>query len=99
MGGYSEYASIIDPWFTGNDFCRIGYDYVGYSKKQKMIDREFQNQKWYAKCLNPPAGTGFFTTDRTMTEYSTQIWKVKPVPMPKIPAENKVFKFGPSHNV
>jgi starch phosphorylase len=28
------------------------------------------------------AGSGKFSSDRTITEYATQIWEVKPCPVP-----------------
>ena len=39
-------------------------------------------QKWLSMCIKNIATVGKFSSDRTITDYCKDIWKVKPVAVP-----------------
>uniref|UniRef100_A0AC34GNF0 Alpha-1,4 glucan phosphorylase n=1 Tax=Panagrolaimus sp. ES5 TaxID=591445 RepID=A0AC34GNF0_9BILA len=54
-------------------------DYESYIKKQEEVSQAFlDRQKWIKMCLHNIASCGKFSTDRTISEYATQIWGVEP---------------------
>ena len=38
--------------------------------------------EWVRKAILNVAGSGKFSSDRTINEYATHIWEVKPCPVP-----------------
>ena len=60
-----------DPWMTLADFR-------SYIDTQKMVSDAWQDQeKWAQMSIMNTACSGFFSTDRTMEEYNTDIWQLK----------------------
>lgn len=60
----------------------------------------FQNpDKWLKMCLHNIASSGKFSTDRTITEYSRQIWNIEPgtiqLPAP-YESENNLTTYEPN---
>uniref|UniRef100_A0A914QVH7 Alpha-1,4 glucan phosphorylase n=1 Tax=Panagrolaimus davidi TaxID=227884 RepID=A0A914QVH7_9BILA len=54
-------------------------DYEAFIKKQDEVSQTFlDRQKWIKMCLHNIASCGKFSTDRTISEYATQIWGVEP---------------------
>ena len=63
---------LVLPDFA--DFARANDDAMNlYASGQKG------NQEWARRALLNIAGSGFFSSDRTIGEYSREIWGVKPV--------------------
>jgi starch phosphorylase len=62
-----------DPWMTAADFR-------SFIDAQKRVETAYQDQEHWAKMsiLNC-AASGKFSTDRTITEYNDEIWKLTPV--------------------
>lgn len=60
-----------DPWLTLADFR-------SYIDTQERVSRAYQDrQAWLAMSINNTASSGFFSTDRTICEYNSEIWKLK----------------------
>uniref|UniRef100_A0A7E4VRQ1 Alpha-1,4 glucan phosphorylase n=1 Tax=Panagrellus redivivus TaxID=6233 RepID=A0A7E4VRQ1_PANRE len=54
-------------------------DYESYVKTQEEVSRVFQDrQKWVKMALHNIASSGKFSTDRTISEYATEIWGIQP---------------------
>jgi starch phosphorylase len=62
-----------DPWMTAADF-------PAYVEAQKQAALAYQDQEsWVKKSILNAATSGKFSTDRTITEYNRDIWKLEPV--------------------
>ena len=55
-------------------------DYADYIATQEKVDELYrQPTEWTRKCILNVAGMGLFSSDRTITEYASEIWGVKPL--------------------
>jgi starch phosphorylase len=65
--------------YGGDQYILLG-DYDSYAAVQEQIGADFRDQKaWTRKSILNTARSGKFSTDRTIAEYASQIWDVKPV--------------------
>jgi starch phosphorylase len=49
---------------------------------QRLRELYADPDAWARKAILNVAGSGKFSSDRTIAEYATQIWEVKPCPVP-----------------
>ncbi|GHU73806.1 glycosyl transferase family 35 [Clostridia bacterium] len=71
LNGYG--ASRPDEYFILKDF-------ESYSDAQAKVNKAFGNKdKWAKSAILNTAMSGKFSSDRTIQEYSDEIWKLKPV--------------------
>lgn len=50
---------------------------------QAKVDECYKDQpRWTKMSIMSVAGSGKFSSDRTIAEYAEQIWKVQPCPVP-----------------
>jgi starch phosphorylase len=62
-----------DPWMTAADFR-------SFIDAQKRVEAAYQDQdNWTKMSILNCAGSGKFSTDRTITDYNNEIWKLTPV--------------------
>jgi starch phosphorylase len=62
-----------DPYFVLADFN----DYLG---TQDIVSRTWsQSEIWNCKSLLNTARSGFFSSDRSISEYAETIWRIKPL--------------------
>jgi starch phosphorylase len=62
-----------DPWMTIADFR-------GFIDAQKRVEAAYQDKDcWTRMSIINCASSGKFSTDRTITEYNNEIWKLTPV--------------------
>jgi starch phosphorylase len=62
-----------DPWMTVADFR-------SYINAQKRVEAAYQDkERWTRMSILNCAGSGKFSTDRTITDYNNDIWKLTPV--------------------
>jgi starch phosphorylase len=53
---------------------------------QEAVDAAYKDQKtWIKKSILNTAGSGFFSSDRTIKQYATDIWDIKPCAVPAGP--------------
>jgi len=72
--------------YQGDNYLLLA-DYKEYVKCQDEVSRTFlDRKKWTRMSILNTANIGKFSTDRTINEYATEIWGVKPVSI-KIPDE------------
>ncbi len=61
-------------------------DFNSYSECQKRVDAAFQKKScWARKAILNTARVGKFSSDRTIAEYSRDIWRVEPVRVDLLP--------------
>ena len=48
-----------------------------YEVKEKMLSDYENKELWYKKVINNIAKAGFFSSDRTISQYENEIWKTK----------------------
>ena len=71
---------IIDSLFKGNDYYMVLADYDAYLNCQETVNQAYRNQRhWTKMSILNVAKMGKFSSDRTIMEYSEDIWKVKPM--------------------
>ncbi|CAA9890741.1 glycogen phosphorylase [Candidatus Methylobacter favarea] len=64
-----------DPWMTIADFR-------SFVDAQKRVEDAYQDKdRWTKMSILNCANSGKFSTDRTITEYNRDIWKLKPQPV------------------
>ncbi|OHT05959.1 glycogen phosphorylase [Tritrichomonas foetus] len=84
MFGENEYDVIIDS-ISGKDHYLCGQDFDMFIDIQKKVDEAYQDKdSWIKKCITSTANMGFFSSDRTISEYAEQIWDVHPCPLPRV---------------
>ena len=67
--------SKSDPWMTIADFR-------SYIDTQKRVEAAYQDKEhWTRMSILNCANSGKFSTDRTISDYSRDIWKLEPVPV------------------
>lgn len=64
-----------DPWMTIADFR-------SYVEAQKRVEKAYLDQEqWTRMSILNCAASGKFSTDRTIAEYNSEIWKLNPIPV------------------
>ncbi|WIF96111.1 glycogen/starch/alpha-glucan phosphorylase [Caminicella sporogenes] len=72
-----EFSIIVDSLLKHNDEFFVLKDFDDYVKAQEKIDKLYRNQSvWQEKSIINIGCSGVFSSDRTIYEYATGIWKV-----------------------
>ncbi|MDL2280285.1 glycogen/starch/alpha-glucan phosphorylase [Selenomonadales bacterium OttesenSCG-928-I06] len=78
--GYHEFSSIHNLLICCNDEFFILKDFAAYVDAQNKIGNYYKDKnKWNEMAINNIAFSGRFSTDRTISEYAIDIWKIKPL--------------------
>ncbi|WCJ27091.1 Glycogen phosphorylase [Euphorbia peplus] len=82
--GFEEYfESLCDSVEVGKDFYLLGSDFESYLEAQAAADKAFADQeKWTRMSILSTAGSGRFSSDRTIEEYAEQTWGIEPCRCP-----------------
>ena len=72
----ARYTGLIDG-LMAHDTFHVCADFDAYWNAQRRVEELWHDQKawWRAAALNT-ARTGWFSSDRTIRQYATEIWKV-----------------------
>ncbi len=63
--------------YQGDPYFHLA-DFASYMDIQRRILGDFRNEKlWFAKCLANTAQSGKFSSDRMVSEYARDIWRLK----------------------
>ena len=66
-----------DPWVTIADFR-------SFVETQKCVEAAYQDkERWTKMSILNCANSGKFSTDRTISEYNNELWKLTPVSVAK----------------
>jgi starch phosphorylase len=77
------FAPIYDTLLTDGDHYMHLADLKSYlDTDQRLRDLYANSDGWVRKAILNVAGSGKFSSDRTIGEYASQIWEVKPCPVP-----------------
>lgn len=75
-----EFRPIYDNLLYHNDEFFVLKDFASYLNAQNQIDSKFCNQDlWQKMSIYNIAHSGVFSSDRTISEYASDIWKIKPI--------------------
>ncbi|VVC28654.1 Hypothetical protein CINCED_3A011593 [Cinara cedri] len=83
-----EFKDIVDVLLKWDRFFLLA-DYQDYIKTQDKVNEIYMNQElWTKMCIRNIAASGKFSSDRTIEEYSREIWDVEPS-WDKLPAPHE----------
>lgn len=73
-----EFTNIYYHILSSNDPYFVLKDFDSYVETQQQVDRNYRTpNKWFSKTLINIAHSGKFSSDHTIQEYATGIWKLK----------------------
>ena len=79
-GEQNAFAPICDSLLDHGDPFMVLADYADYVRVQSLVDKAYADpNKWAKMAIINTARMGHFSSDRTIGEYSKNIWKLKPV--------------------
>jgi glycogen phosphorylase len=77
------FAPLRDTLLTHGDFYMHLADLKSYlDADSRLVELYSHPDDWARKAILNIANSGKFSSDRTIKEYATDIWKVKPCPVP-----------------
>jgi starch phosphorylase len=80
-GDGNLFRPLVDSLLLQDDYLVLA-DYQSYVGCQERVSEAFCDQKnWTRMSILNTARSGKFSSDRSIRDYSEQIWRVKPVPM------------------
>ncbi|KAK9801928.1 hypothetical protein WJX73_005816 [Symbiochloris irregularis] len=83
FGWEDFFEPLVESITTGGDFYLLANDFPSYIAVQEEVDRAFQDKaRWTRMSINSVAGCGWFSSDRTISEYAKEIWNVEPCIVP-----------------
>jgi starch phosphorylase len=77
-----EFKDIYYQILSNNDEYFVLKDFDGYVEAHEEVDLTYRNPtEWMKKSIINIAHSGKFSSDRTISEYATDIWGIRPFPM------------------
>ncbi len=71
-----RYKGLVEGIYE-HDWFMVAADFDSYADAQRAVDARWQDQaQWAEKAIYNVARMGWFSSDRTIREYATDIWKV-----------------------
>ena len=87
-GNTQAFIHLIDTLINGGDNYLVSHDFYSYLEAQEKVDRVYRDQEtWNRMAITGIANSGKFSSDRTIAEYATDIWKLPAVTIPA-PSKN-----------
>jgi len=82
FGSPEALVPVIQALFN-NDRYLVIPDFPSYLEAQAEVDRVWLDQdEWMRRSIRNTAGTGTFSSDRSIRQYADEIWNAKPFPVP-----------------
>jgi starch phosphorylase len=76
-----RYSPLVDSLLWRGDHYMLLADFGSYIAAQSRVDALYQEPAlWWAKSITNVAGMGPFSSDRTIRQYASEIWRVAPIP-------------------
>jgi starch phosphorylase len=70
----------LNRLLKGNDYYLVTYDFYSYLEAQERVDMCYLDLiNWYKMALVSISRMGYFSSDRSIKEYSDKIWKIEPI--------------------
>jgi len=80
-GDGNLFKPLVDSLLQHDDYLVLA-DYQSYVACQERVSEAFRDQKsWTRMSIINTARSGKFSSDRSIRDYSEQIWRVKPMPV------------------
>ncbi len=77
----TRYHGLVDA-LTHHDYFMVCADFDAYWTTQMKIDQAWRDRKrWMRSSILNTANAGWFSSDRTITEYASEIWNAPFVPI------------------
>lgn len=78
-----EFRPLYDYLLHNNDEFFVLKDFAAYADAHLEIEKRYRDkQAWLTSSVVNIAHSGQFSSDRTIEEYASDIWKIKPVLIP-----------------
>ena len=75
------FSPIVASLLQKGDFYMVLADYRAYVTAQEAVDKLFlDKEEWARRSILNTARMGKFSSDRSVMEYATRIWNLKPLP-------------------
>ena len=82
--GWADFLEPLCDSITGSDYYLVANDFPSYVEAQEKVDATYRDEaKWTRMSIMSVAGSGMFSSDRTIKEYAEDIWKVKACKVPQ----------------
>ena len=76
-----RFHPILQSLTDGGDHFMVTADFEDYNRVYgRVLDLYRDTQAWTAKAVINTASMGWFSSDRTVSEYAEEIWRVSPLP-------------------
>ena len=73
-----RYRPLMDALTWGGDHYLLLADFDSYMAAQKRVDTLYRDREsWARKAIANVAGMGFFSSDRTIREYASEVWGLR----------------------
>jgi starch phosphorylase len=73
------FRPLVHSLLSGGDYYMLLADLRNYIETQERVDAEYKNREgWVRKSIINVARAGRFSSDRTIREYASDIWRVEP---------------------
>ncbi|KAI8103779.1 hypothetical protein M9435_006307 [Picochlorum sp. BPE23] len=80
--GWEDYFGPLVDAITYSDYYLLANDFPDYLRAQDAVDQKYKDKAaWTRSSILSTAGSGFFSSDRTIREYAKDIWDVEPCPV------------------
>ena len=71
----SRFQELIDGIYN-HDWFMVAADFDAYAAAQRTVDQIWTDPKsWYSKTIRNTARMGWFSSDRTIRQYASEIWR------------------------
>jgi starch phosphorylase len=71
----SRFQELIDGIYN-HDWFMVAADFDAYASAQRNVDQIWTDPKsWYSKTIRNTARMGWFSSDRTIRQYASEIWR------------------------
>jgi starch phosphorylase len=71
----SRFQTLIDGIYN-HDWFMVAADFDAYAAAQRSVDQIWTDPKsWYSKTIRNTARMGWFSSDRTIRQYASEIWR------------------------
>lgn len=94
-GGAREFNTIHESLLFHNDEFFVLKDFSSYVTAQEEMEQAYRKREsWLRMCVVNIAHSGKFSSDCTISEYASEIWKTKPVIVPECVLPPLAFSRG-----
>lgn len=74
-----EFRNLFNALIFNSDEYFVLKDFAPYAEAQAKVDIAYkEKQRWTKMSINNIAHSGVFSSDRTISEYASDIWKISP---------------------